>query len=69
MSQKNKIDIAKEKHIFFKDQINVNNINREDDVKTGNLDTRGENMSGESNITRKFDRILKDMENNGKTTK
>lgn len=66
---KKQIDIAKEKHIFFKDQINVNNINKEDDVKTGNLDTRREDMSGESNITRKFDRILKAMKNNGKTTK
>ena len=66
---KKQIDIAKEKHIFFKDQINVNNINKEDDVKTGNLDTRREDMSGESNITRKFDRLLKAMKNNGKTTK
>ena len=49
----------------MKDQINVNNDNREDDVKTKDGDNRGEDIS-ESNITNEFDAILEDIKNYGK---
>ena len=51
----------------MKDQINVNNNNREDDVKTKDGDNRGEDIS-ESNITNEFDAILEDIKNYGKIT-
>ena len=61
-------DLAKDQYKFFKDQINVNN-NREDDVKTENSDKIVEDMSGKSNVTKECDAILKDIKNNGRTTK
>ena len=53
---------------MIKDQMNVSNVNREDDVKTENGDNRVEDMIGERNVTKRFDAILKDIKNNGETT-
>ena len=66
---KKQTDIAKDRYKFLKDQINVNDNNREDDVETEDVDNRGEDMSGESNITKDFDAVLKDIRNNEKNTK
>ena len=60
---KKQTGITKDQYKFFKDQ-KINN--REDDVKTEDGDNRGEDISGESNITKEFDAIL---DNNGTTTK
>ena len=49
--------------------MNVKNNNREHDTKPGDVDNRGENISGESNVTKQFDAILEDIKNNGKTAK
>ena len=62
-------EIAKHQYKFFKDQINVNNSNRKGDAKTEDDDNRVDDTSDESNITKEFDAILKDMKNNGRTTK
>lgn len=37
---------------LFQDQINVNNNNREDHVKTDDGENRGEDVSGKSNINK-----------------
>ena len=55
-------DITEGQHKFFKHQINVNNNNREEDESV-------EDKSGKSRIAGRFDAILKDMNNKGKTTK
>ena len=55
-------DITEDQHKFFKHQINVNNNNREEDESV-------EDKSGKSRIAERFDAILKDMNNKGKTTK
>ena len=47
--------------------MNINNNSREDDVKTEDGDNRGEDISGESNITKEFDAILDDIKNNSRT--
>ena len=52
-------DITEGQHKFFKHQINVNNNNREED----------ESVEDKSGKSRRFDAILKDMNNKGKTTK
>ena len=49
--------------------MNVKNNNRKHDTKPGDVDNRGENISGESNVTKQFDAILEDIKNNGKTAK
>ena len=49
--------------------MNVNNSNRECDVKTEGVDNRGEDVSGESNITKDFDAMLKYIKSNQGTTK
>lgn len=54
---------------LFQDQINVNNNNREDHVKTDDGENRREDVSGKSNINKKLDVILKDITNNGRATK
>lgn len=54
---------------LFQDQINVNNNNREDHVKTDDGENRREDVSGKSNINKKFDVILKEITNNGRATK
>ena len=41
----------------------VNNSNREDDIKIEDVDNRGEDIGCESNFTREFDAILKDIKN------
>ena len=43
--------------------MNVNNNNKKDDVETE------EDKTNENKITKKFDAILKDIKNNGRTTK
>ena len=55
-------DIAKDYYKLFKDQMNVNNNNREED-------TSDENMNDEIGTAKKFDAILKYMKNIGLTTK
>ena len=59
---KKQTDITEDQHKFFKHQINVNNNNREEDESV-------EDKSGKSRIAERFDAILKDMNNKGKTTK
>ena len=54
---------------LFQDQINVNNNNREDHVKTDDGENRKEDVSGKSNINKKFDVILKEITNNRRATK
>ena len=49
--------------------MNVNNNNREYDVKTEDVDNKGEDVSGDSNITKDFDAMLKDIKSNRGTTK
>ena len=49
--------------------MNINNNNRECDVKTEDVDNRGEDVSGESNITKDFDAMLKYIKSNQGTTK
>ena len=44
---------------FFKDQINLNDNNREDYVKTEDGDNRGDGVRGESNITKELDATLR----------
>ena len=44
---KKQTDIVKDQYKFFKDQINVNNNNREDNIKTEDGDGRVEVVSGE----------------------
>ena len=61
--------IVKDQYKSFKDEINVNNSNREDNVKTEDVDSRGEDMSCECNIIKEFETVLKDISNHGKTTK
>ena len=55
-------DIAKDQYSFFKNQINVNNNNREGDESN-------KYKSDESKVTKRFNAILKDIKNNGRTTK
>ena len=43
--------------MLSKDQMNVSNNNREDDVKAEDVDNIVKNLSGESNITKPFDAV------------
>ena len=58
---KKQADIVKDQYKFSKDQMNVNNNNREDDVvteddtETKNGNNKVDDTSGESNITKEFD--------------
>ena len=56
---KKQTDIAKDQYKFFKDQINLNDNNREDYVKTEDGDNRGDDVRGESNIPKELDAILR----------
>ena len=58
---KKQTDITKDQYKLFKDQINVSNSNRADESV--------DDKSDKSRIAKKFDAILKDTENNAKTTK
>ena len=58
-------DIEKDQYKLLKEQRNDGiDGNREDDVKA-----EDEDMSGESNITKNFDAVLKDIKNNRRTAK
>ena len=59
---KAQIDIAKDQCNFFKDQMNVNNNNKEEDMSD-------EDKSDESKNLKKFHAMLKDIKNIGRTTK
>ena len=59
---KAQIDIAKDQCKFFKDQMNVNNNNKEEDMSD-------EDKSDESKNLKKFHAMLKDIKNIGRTTK
>ena len=57
-------DITKSQYKFLKGQKNKVIDNKREDI-----DIREENKSGESNITKEFNAILKDIKNDIKTTK
>ena len=59
---KAQIEIAKDQCKFFKDQMNVNNNNKEEDMSD-------EYKSDESKNLKKFHAMLKDIKNIGRTTK
>ena len=54
--------IVKDQYKLFKDQMNVNNNNREEDMSD-------EDKSGECETSKKFDAISKDIKNIGRNTK